>query len=183
MSRPYPTATPACVDRGCVKVCRGVSRVSRVSRLDTLTIPHIYSCQCVELLSRLVCRGVEVSCQELCRGVEAGALKTNCGARNTLRYVPQDMTQPACTAPAATDSPTLIGLASLSRTPRSWWPSPRLDGRLEVCPSQRHGLGTLIRPGAETRSSRPCSGPALLPDSASPASRRDVLGTTGRGVR
>ena len=71
-------------------------------------------------------------------------------------------TLPPPERPARRPAPLGIGLASLSRTPRSWWPSPRLDGRLEVCPSQRHGLGTLIRPGAETRSSRPCSGPALF---------------------
>ena len=57
-----------------------------MSRLDTLTIVRIYSCQCVELLSRLVCRGVEVSCQELCRGVEAGAL---CAARRLVSGVAQ----------------------------------------------------------------------------------------------
>ena len=92
-------------------------------------------------------------------------------------------TLPPPERPARRPAPLGIGLASLTRTPRCWWPSPRLDGRLEVCPGQRHGLGALIRPGAATRSSRPCSGPALLPDSVSPASRRDLLGTTGRGVR
>ena len=102
-----------------------------------------------------------------------------------LRFVPGDPglrapcaethSLPPPERPARRPAPLGIGLASLSRTPRSWWPSPRLDGRLEVCPSQRHGLGTLIRPGAETRSSRPCSGPALLPDSVSPARRRDLL--------
>ena len=106
-----------------------------------------------------------------------------------LRFVPGDPglrapcaethSLPPPERPARRPAPLGIGLASLSRTPRSWWPSPRLDGRLEVCPSQRHGLGTLIRPGAETRSSRPCSGPALLPDSVSPARRRDLLTCSG----
>ena len=49
----------------------------------------------------------------------------NCGARNTLRYVPQDMTQPACTAPAATDSPTLGGAGEREASPaKNEWTVP-----------------------------------------------------------
>ena len=47
-------------------------------------------------------------------------------ARNTLRYVPQDMTQPArCTAPAATDSPTLGGAGEREASPaKNEWTVP-----------------------------------------------------------
>ena len=120
----------------------------------------------------------------------APPVAAGCGRNSehpVLRFVPGDPglrapcaethSLPPPERPARRPAPLGIGLASLPRTPRCWWPSPRLDGRLEVCPSQRHGLGALIRPGAETRSSRPCSGPALLPDSVSPARRRDLLRT------
>ena len=59
-----------CRSRVCHKVCRGVSRCVegvKVSRLDTLTIVRIYSCQGVEAsVSR--CRGIMSRIVSRCRG-------------------------------------------------------------------------------------------------------------------
>ena len=98
------------------RVCQGVSRCVegvKVSRLDTLTIPHISSCQCSVSVSRLVCQGVEVSCQELCRGVEAGALGQRPYCYSRLRLA---AARGRCSAsvPAPGDNSTSVTCATVS---------------------------------------------------------------------